>query len=145
MIDADAVVEIGARLRIERERLGLSQAALAQNTGVSKLTQLKYESAQSHPNAPYLASIAKLGGDVLFVITGERRSEWFESDPLRRAVLNSFEQCSPEKQIEAVQYMALLAAGVAQTPSGSAPTSNVTKAKVSKSIFGFAGNVVGKK
>jgi transcriptional regulator with XRE-family HTH domain len=143
LIDASAIVEMGGRLREERERLGQSQEVLAHNTGISKLTQLKYEAAKSHPNGPYLASLAKMGGDVLYVITGERKSEWLVDDPLRQAMLDSFDRLSPKQQIEAVQYMALLAAGVA--PGNRGGTGTTTTAKVSKSILGFAvGNVVGK-
>jgi transcriptional regulator with XRE-family HTH domain len=143
LIDASAFVEMGGRLREERERLGLSQEVLAHNTGISKLTQLKYEAAKSHPNGPYLASLSKMGGDVLYVITGERKSEWLVGDPLRQAMLDSFDRLSPKQQIEAVQYMALLAAGVAPSTGGGNGTT--ATAKVSKSILGFAvGNVVGK-
>ncbi|MFZ2307550.1 MAG: helix-turn-helix transcriptional regulator [Rhodoferax sp.] len=144
-MNAEIRVQIGRRLCEERDRLALTQAELAEKGDAKSRTLQDWERGIAAPSSEFLARVSPLGLDVFYVLTGERMSVWFEKDPLRRAVLNSFDQCSPDKRIEAVQHMALLAAGVAQTPSGSAPTSNVTKAKVSKSIFGFAGNVVGKK
>jgi transcriptional regulator with XRE-family HTH domain len=70
--DPDGICSIGQRLREERERLKFSQASLANVTLVSKLTQLKYESGQSTPSASYLAQFARLGGDVLYIVTGMR-------------------------------------------------------------------------
>lgn len=140
MIDDLEAVEIGVRLREERERLGLTQETLAKDVGVTKLTQLRYESAQSHPTAAYLAHFAKLGADVLYVVTGERRSSKMSLDPIQTAVLASLALCSPQRRVDAVQHMALLAAGMSpQTPAGGAsPQPSVTKAAVSKSILGVA-------
>lgn len=138
-------ISCGARLREERERLGPSQAEMSAATGVKPRTYQDWERGIASVSAEFLSLAATLGLDVLYVVTGVRSSEAKGLDPLRRAVLDSFDRCSPEKQIEAVQYMALLAAGVAPGPSGQ-PAKTVTKAKVSKSIFGLAvGNVVGKK
>lgn len=135
--------DLGARLREERERLGLNQEEFGGAGGVTRRTVTAWERGDQCPNAAFLGALAGIGADVLYLVTGKRASDGL--DPLRRAVLDSFDRCSPEKQIEAVQYMALLAAGVAPGPSGQ-PAKTVTKAKVSKSIFGLAvGNVVGKK
>ena len=57
---------IGARLREERERLGLTQDVL----GVTPQSQRKYEKGESTPGADYLANFATLGGDILYVVTG---------------------------------------------------------------------------
>lgn len=51
-------------------RLGLSQNALAKACGVSGVTQGHYELGRRAPDAIYLASLAGLGGDVAFVVTG---------------------------------------------------------------------------
>lgn len=61
---------IGARLRKERERLGLSQRAFGEIGGVEANAQGKYESGNRVPKADYLVAIAKAGVDVLFVLTG---------------------------------------------------------------------------
>ena len=63
---------IGERLRSERERLKLSQDALAAFGGVKKLTQLGYEKGSSYPNADYLAKVAGVGVDVAYVVLGKR-------------------------------------------------------------------------
>ncbi|MEW6463774.1 MAG: helix-turn-helix transcriptional regulator [Pseudomonadota bacterium] len=61
----------GDRLRMERERLGLSQEALGEIGGVKKLAQINYEKGKRHPDAEYLAAVALAGVDVLFLITGQ--------------------------------------------------------------------------
>jgi transcriptional regulator with XRE-family HTH domain len=63
---------IGKLLRLERARLGLSQAQLAEAGGVSKTTQVSYEADSSRPDSDYLSGIAKLGIDVGWLITGRR-------------------------------------------------------------------------
>lgn len=107
-------------------------------------TEQDWERGVSAVRSDFLAVAYEHGVDVMFVLTGRRASEDLALDPLRSALFNSFERLSPKQQIEAVQYMALLAAGVA--PGNSGGTGTTTTAKVSKSILGFAvGNVVGKK
>lgn len=63
---------IGDRLRAERERLGLSQTALAAHAGTSKQVQISYEKGKTFPNAEYLAIFAELGADINFVVTGKQ-------------------------------------------------------------------------
>lgn len=63
---------IGDRLRSERERLKLSQAALAERGGVKALTQHSYEKGSSYPNADYLSKVVECGVDVFYVVTGKR-------------------------------------------------------------------------
>lgn len=64
--------EITQRLREERIRLSLTQQALATAGGVKVNAQNTYERGVRVPNAIYLANIAKIGIDVLYVITGRR-------------------------------------------------------------------------
>ena len=63
-------MSIGARLKSERLRLGLSQAASGGIGGIEVNTQGLYESGKRMPRADYLALIALAGVDVLFVVTG---------------------------------------------------------------------------
>lgn len=65
-------VDMGARLQAERQRLRLTQPALAEVGGVSKTTQVNYESGMRSPDADYLARVASQGLDVLYVVTGCR-------------------------------------------------------------------------
>lgn len=62
---------IGCRLATERDRLGFSQNDLAKQAGVSRRSQIDWESGKSMPNAEYLAAVASVGIDVLYVLTGK--------------------------------------------------------------------------
>lgn len=66
---------IGDRLREERERLRLSQAAFGDIGGVKANAQGKYESGDRFPGADYLQAVALAGVDVLYVVTGSRAPE----------------------------------------------------------------------
>lgn len=63
---------IGTRLKEERERLKLSQTALADAVGTTKKTQIDYEKDNTQPKAMYMAKVAEMGVDVAYVITGMR-------------------------------------------------------------------------
>ncbi|RBB92026.1 XRE family transcriptional regulator, partial [Pseudomonas sp. MWU12-2115] len=63
---------IGNRLKEERMRIGMSQAEFAALGGLGKQAQLNYESGARSPDANYLAALANVGVNVLYVITGER-------------------------------------------------------------------------
>lgn len=64
--------QIGLRLKEERKRLGLSQAALSVVGGVSRDSQAGYESGRSDAGTAYLAAIASAGVDVMYILTGVR-------------------------------------------------------------------------
>jgi len=63
-----------ARLREERERLGISQRAFAELGKVSKNTQLAYESGASPITLDYLGRVADRI-DIGYVATGARQNE----------------------------------------------------------------------
>lgn len=65
-------IEIGDRLAEERKRLKLSQSAMAEIGGIVKVTQLNYELGRRAPDADYLARVAAVGVDVLYVVVGMR-------------------------------------------------------------------------
>jgi len=62
----------GNRLREERTRLDLKQEDLALFGGVNRNTQGSYERGTRNPDTAYLAAVAALGVDVLYVVTGTR-------------------------------------------------------------------------
>lgn len=66
------MLSIGERILEERNRLKISQAAMAKHCQVTTVTQGKWERGKGTPNAGYLAEMAKLGVDVLYVVTGMR-------------------------------------------------------------------------
>jgi transcriptional regulator with XRE-family HTH domain len=61
---------IGKRLKLERVRLGFSQAILAGIGGVATNAQGHYESGQRKPRADYLFKLAVAGVNIGFVVTG---------------------------------------------------------------------------
>lgn len=79
---------LGKRLRIERERLGLTQDAL----GVAPKTQRFYESGERSPDANYLEAFAKQGADVGFILTGVRSAGVLSPD--EAALLDNYRNSS---------------------------------------------------
>jgi len=112
----------GRRLFEERHRLQLSQAELALAIGVSERSIGNYERGQRNPDAEQLVRLVEQGMDVYYVLTGKRASRRVDLEPMQRAVLDDFDRCSHEKQIEAVKYMTLLAEGVVPPAAPSRPT-----------------------
>lgn len=64
------MIDIGERLRLERERLGLNQTQMAELFGKHKNTQVKYESNEKSPTAATLAMLAEQGVDMHFLFYG---------------------------------------------------------------------------
>lgn len=64
-------IEVGARLKEERERLKLSQTAFGQLAGITRNAQGMYESGERMPDGMYYRSIAKAGADVMYILIGE--------------------------------------------------------------------------
>lgn len=71
---------IGERLRAERVRLKYSQEAFGDAAGVGKHSQIRYEKGERSPDGDYLAAIALLKADVLYIITGHRQPYLAEED-----------------------------------------------------------------
>lgn len=63
---------VGARLREERERFGLSQTEFAKLAGHSRSGQAGYERGDNMPGGLYLSILSKHGIDILYVLTGRR-------------------------------------------------------------------------
>lgn len=69
---------IGERLREERERLQMTQSDFAEVAeaagvpGATRQSQARYEKGLAAPSCPYLAALAPVGVDVLYVLTGQR-------------------------------------------------------------------------
>jgi transcriptional regulator with XRE-family HTH domain len=61
-----------ARLKEERKRLGLSQEAAAKARGISVGSLYAYEKSRVNAPASVLLPLAKLGADILYIVTGER-------------------------------------------------------------------------
>ena len=65
------------RLKAERVRLRLSQAAMAEAGGVGLNSQSNYENGHRSPDAAYLERIAALGVDIAYLVTGVRAAAQF--------------------------------------------------------------------
>lgn len=95
----------GLRLTVERKRLGLTQAKLAEVGGVKRLAQSQYERGASFPTVRYLAAIGRAGVNLSVVL--------FDQAP-SAGVLPSDEQYRIERQA-----FDLLEAHVRQQPEAS--------------------------
>jgi len=80
--------EIGARLRGEREKLGLSQSEMGEKGGVSRISQAAYEGARRPPDIDYLIGLNGAGIDIGFLVTGARAIDNLTADEV--ALLDSF-------------------------------------------------------
>ncbi|HEE9899544.1 helix-turn-helix transcriptional regulator [Enterobacter roggenkampii] len=104
---------IGERLKEERVRLGLSQAALGEIGGVRKQAQLNYEKGERNPDSAYLSAIAKFGADIQFIVTGIRSAESLSPD--EKELITLFRQAP----------LAVKAAALAALNAGNAATDSI--------------------
>lgn len=70
----------GERLREERDRLGFTQQEMADRIGVRREMSSKYERGQAVPGGDALTAFAATGGDVQYVLTGQRSSNALSPD-----------------------------------------------------------------
>ncbi|EFO3867776.1 helix-turn-helix domain-containing protein [Escherichia coli] len=103
----------GERLKEERVRLGLSQAALGEIGGVRKQAQLNYEKGERNPDSAYLSAIAKFGADIQFIVTGIRSAESLSPD--EKELINLFRQAP----------LAVKAAALAALNAGNAASDSI--------------------
>lgn len=69
--DTSIAMEVfGKRLKQERQKLGLTQAALSKLTGKSRGQIINYEKARSETTAGFLARLARVGFDVQYLLYG---------------------------------------------------------------------------
>ncbi len=95
-----SVSDIGARLKEERERLGVSQTRMGEIGSVGKTTQINYEKGVYSPDATYLAAIAAEGVDVLYVLTGARAQISEEGlNEREKAVLTNYRSLPEDDQL----------------------------------------------
>lgn len=66
---------IGARLKMVRERLGLSQHNFAQVGGVNRMTQGRYEAEVNFPGVDYVYLLSQSGIDANYILTGTAETD----------------------------------------------------------------------
>lgn len=71
-MNAEIRVFMGDRLRQEREGLGLPQSEMAALGGAKPRTYQDWERGVAAVSAEFLAVVASVGVDVLYVVTGKR-------------------------------------------------------------------------
>ena len=116
---------IGARLREERDRLGMNQEGFGLLGGVRKQAQLLYEKDERKPDSDYLAAVAEAGVDVLYVLTGKRQDALPAADASEQLLLDNFRRCKLEAKQTLLQSSVLFAAGMPPAPK----TKSVAAAK----------------
>lgn len=72
----------------------MNQTEFAQLGGVGKTTQINYEKGERFPDAAYLAAVASIGVDVLYVVTGNRDGG-ASLTPVENTLLTRLRQGSP--------------------------------------------------
>ena len=110
-------MSIGDRIREERERLGFNQIDFGEAGKVGRKSQFNYESGDRFPDALYLADIAEIGADVLYVVTGIRSDTALSPD--ERQLLSLFRTAPLTGKAAAV--------GALQGAIHSSATSNTAK------------------
>ena len=63
----------GERIRLERQRLNLTQSQIADSVGVGKTTVINWEKEEgTSPNSVHLAKLLHLGFNIFYILTGQR-------------------------------------------------------------------------
>lgn len=93
---------IGARLREERERLGMSQTQFAGLGEASKRAQINYEQGDSTPDASYLAAVSRVGVDVQYVVIGVRSSALVGKEALLLEGYRKMDEATKERTLAMV-------------------------------------------
>ena len=122
------------RLRAERKRLGLSQEKFAALAGVTKDTQLNYESGARKPDSDYLIAICGAGVDSHFLLHGTPSSD--ELPPEESELLLGFRKLDLRGKLRLLG----LVEGMADAPPP-APTVQATR-KQKITIKGEVGHQV---
>lgn len=84
---------IGDRLKNERERLRLTQEQLGAIGGVKRLAQANYENGKRQPDTTYLAEVAKVGIDILYVVLGTKANTVINEEEL--LLLHKYRNAEP--------------------------------------------------
>lgn len=135
-------------MREERERLGLDQADLLTPGVTTRTSVYNYESGKRSPDAEWLAALAHLGFDVLYILTGSR--SFVPPDPLspREAVLlDNYRRLAHDAQRTVEGVAAQLAAGLhaAPAPAPAARTDKSRHQTFHAPVQSVVGKIVNKK
>lgn len=119
------MVNIGDRLKEERERLRMTQESFSVAGGAGKRAYIRYEQGERLPDAGFLAALSASGADVLYIVTGQRSQALPPEATLPQdegALLVAYRACSPEARRNLIATAALLSAGMAPAAPAPPPT-----------------------
>ena len=110
-LDGDEIrTNLGERLKTERNRLDLSQAALAAAVGTATRTVIQWEKGVTSPSGDVLALCSGLGIDVLFVLTGQRTPQSAQAlSPEDTALLDNYHAATEDDRAVARRVLSLVA------------------------------------
>lgn len=89
-------MQMGLRLRQERERIGISQQSAALLAGVTRAMWGRYESDESTPNATVLMQLIGHGFDVNHVLGGSRTISDNTLSEAEEALISHYRDMDPE-------------------------------------------------
>ena len=96
----------GLYLKEERERLGLTQQEMADASGVRREMLSKYERGVAAPGADIFVALARLGADLIYILTGQRSPSVMPTlNKKEEALLDNYRN-SDEKGKRAVEIAA---------------------------------------
>lgn len=98
---------ISDRIKSERNRLGMTQTVFGSAAGVSLGTQSAYEAGRTSPDLRYMAAIAALGADVLFVLTGQPSMSMLAADEAE--LLRRYRVSIPEVRVAVLGALGVMA------------------------------------
>ena len=115
-LTVEELMPVGERIRIERERVGKTQAEIAKEMGVSRKTQIAYESGTTEPKASYVTGLERLGFDFNYVATGNREGTAMQRviNSMPEEIYNALADLMPNQQAEILNKIQEIRAGNAQ-------------------------------
>lgn len=103
-------LSLSVRLLEERERLGFSQAKLADLCQTSREMIGKYEKGKTIPGGEVLYLIGQAGADVGYILTGVRTNTEATLSPREASLVENYRACDLEEDRKAIERMALRSA-----------------------------------
>lgn len=103
---------VGERLREERDRLGMSQQDLSDLAAIRREMLSRYERGAAEPGAGVLMSLAGVGVDILYVLTGGRTPKGASAlAPDESALLDDYKRADEGGKAAARTVLSALARG----------------------------------
>ena len=97
------MVNFGERIKIERERKGLSVEDFGAMGGVSITAQYNYEKGKRKPDIDYLYNISRIGCDIQYIVTGVSSSTNITSK--EAMILDLFRTAEEPYQLASIQVL----------------------------------------